>query len=252
MAVAGDHLGRRDRRSPSARRRAPRPPGRRSSTSRPRRTACTRRPSRGPRAAGSAVAVDCSAHSATLAPNVVGSAWMPWVRPIITVSRCRRASSTSVCSSAVAWRRAGGRRRRASPSTAPCRRRRTTSARSGSTSRPARRSLLDDVDERRDVVVGRALALGDRRDERLVDDRRPLAARRGVGAARRRAWRGPRSPAARPPASGRSGRVSDQTAAISGSGVALDHDHRPEQVVVALGADADDRTGMPTSARPAR
>ena len=34
----------------------------------------------------------CSAHSATLAPNVVGSAWMPWVRPIMTVSRWRRAS----------------------------------------------------------------------------------------------------------------------------------------------------------------
>jgi hypothetical protein len=44
----------------------------------------------------------CSAHSATLAPNVVGSAWMPWVRPIITVSRCSRASSTRVRSSSVA------------------------------------------------------------------------------------------------------------------------------------------------------
>ena len=42
----------------------------------------------------------CSAHSATLAPNVVGSAWMPCVRPIITVSRCVRAISTSVVSSA--------------------------------------------------------------------------------------------------------------------------------------------------------
>ena len=38
----------------------------------------------------------CSAHSATFAPNVVGSACTPWVRPIITVRRWRRASSTNV------------------------------------------------------------------------------------------------------------------------------------------------------------
>ena len=45
----------------------------------------------------------CSAHSATLAPNVVGSAWMPWVRPIITVRRWVRARSTSVVTAARRW-----------------------------------------------------------------------------------------------------------------------------------------------------
>ena len=43
----------------------------------------------------------CNAHNATFAPNVVGSAWMPWVRPIITVSRWVRDSSTSTRSNSV-------------------------------------------------------------------------------------------------------------------------------------------------------
>jgi len=32
-----------------------------------------------------------SAHRAILRPKVIGSAWMPWVRPIITVSLCSKA-----------------------------------------------------------------------------------------------------------------------------------------------------------------
>ena len=58
---------------------------------------------------------------------------------------------------------------------------------------------LDDVDERGDVVIGdRARGRG-RLDERLVDDRGPIAAGLGVGRrARRRARRGPRWRAARP------------------------------------------------------
>ena len=38
----------------------------------------------------------CSAHNETLAPNVVGSACMPWVRPTITVVRCSRANVQAV------------------------------------------------------------------------------------------------------------------------------------------------------------
>ena len=40
---------------------------------------------------------------------------------------------------------------------------------------------LHDVDERGDVVVGGALALEHGGDERVVDDRRPVAAGGGVG-----------------------------------------------------------------------
>ena len=43
----------------------------------------------------------CSAQRATFAPNVVGSAWMPCVRPIIAVPECERAVATSVRSSSV-------------------------------------------------------------------------------------------------------------------------------------------------------
>ena len=44
----------------------------------------------------------CSAQSASLAPNVVGSAWMPWVRPTIGVSRNSRARVAIAASSAAA------------------------------------------------------------------------------------------------------------------------------------------------------
>ena len=170
-------------------------------------------------AAGSRSRSICSAHSATLAPNVVGSAWMPCVRPIITVSR---------------WR-AGQLDERGEQ----LRRRRRSADVGGVAHRPAQRgvddvgrrqavvdpragrradALLDDVDERGDVVVGdRARA---RRRRRRTRRRRPAPARgrpRRRRPARRRARRGPRWPAARPPASGRSGSVSAQTAAISGS-----------------------------------
>ena len=76
---------------------------------------------------------------------------------------------------------------------------------------------LHDVDERGDVVVGGALALEHGGDERVVDDGRPLATGRGIGGrddAERR--RGPRWPAARPPATRPKRVVSAHTAAISG------------------------------------
>ena len=63
-------------------------------------------------------------------------------------------------------RRRSARRRRAAPSTARCRPRRSTSGRSGSRAlRPADGSL-DDVDERRDVVIGDRLRADRRRARR--------------------------------------------------------------------------------------
>ena len=87
----------------------------------------------------------CSAHSATLAPNVVGSAWMPWVLPIITVSRWARARSTSVRSNSVDA---------------------AISSVGGVAHRPAQRRV-DDVGRRQPVV-----------DPRCLPDRRCRPARR--------------------------------------------------------------------------
>ena len=41
----------------------------------------------------------CRHHRATFVPNVVGSAWTPWVRPIMAVSRWRSAVALSVATS---------------------------------------------------------------------------------------------------------------------------------------------------------
>ena len=140
----------------------------------------------------------CSAHSATFAPNVVGSAWMPWVRPIITVSRWVRDNSHEHAQQVGRGidQQVGGVTQRPAtcgvddvgrrePVVDPRRRR-----------RPDRR--LDDVDERSDVVVGDGLAVEHRLHERLVGDRRAgptgRAHRRPV---RARTLRGPRWRAAR-------------------------------------------------------
>ena len=78
-------------RARAARRRTPPPPGRCSSTCRRRRTASRPPRRRGPGAGARRSRRTWSAHSASLAPNVVGSAWMPCVRPTIGVSRNSRA-----------------------------------------------------------------------------------------------------------------------------------------------------------------
>ena len=206
VAVAGDDLGRRHRAQPEplADVRLDRrvDVGVRADGA---RTACTRRRTRGRRPTGVRSRSSCSAHSATLAPNVVGSAWMPWVRPIITVSQVRAGELDERAQQPVGGveHEVGGVAHRPAQRGVDDVRRRQPVV----DPRAGRRAdaLLHDVDERGDVVVGRALALEHGGDERVVDDRRPLPARGGVvAAARRRARRGPRSPAARPPASGRS------------------------------------------------
>ena len=112
-----------------------------------------------------------AAHSATLAPNVVGSAWMPCVRPIITVSRWVRASATSVRSSSD--RRVDQQVGRVGHR--PAQRRVDDVGRRQAVVDPRTGRLadrrLDDIDERRDVVIGDRLAFEHRLDERLVDDR---------------------------------------------------------------------------------
>ncbi len=156
--------------------------GRRSSRCRPRPTACTPTPPRSARRRRSRSRWSCSAHSATLAPNVVGSAWMPCVRPIITVARCRSASAVDGGDQRVdrVEQRAG--RRRAWPGTAPCRRRRTTSGRSGSTTRPARRCAACTTSTNAatswSVMRSRSATCF---DERARRPRRPLPAGGGVG-----------------------------------------------------------------------
>ena len=52
-------------------------------------------------------------HNATFTPKVVGSAWTPWVRPTVTVSRCSRATrlSTAMRSEEAATRRSAASRR---------------------------------------------------------------------------------------------------------------------------------------------
>ena len=148
----------------------------------------------------------CSAHSATLAPNVVGSAWMPWVRPIITVAVLagHRRDGGDEPVGGVDEQLAGVAHR-------PAQRRVDDVGRRQSVVDPRSRRrtdrLLHDVDERRHVVVGGSLALGHGGDERLVDRRRLRPAGGGVvcgddpelpPALRWRAARPPASAAAAP------------------------------------------------------
>ena len=106
----------------------------------------------------------CSAQSASFTPNVVGSAWMPWVRPTIGVSRYSWACFVIAASSATAAsiEQVGGagqlqRERgvhdvaRGEPVVDPGAFRLTD-------------PVLDDVDERGDVVLGDQLARLDRGD----------------------------------------------------------------------------------------
>ena len=75
-----------------ARTRSARPRDRRWSTCRPRPRACRPRSRRGPARSRSRSRRTCIAQSASFTPKVVGSAWMPCVRPTIGVSRNSRAA----------------------------------------------------------------------------------------------------------------------------------------------------------------
>ena len=103
VAVAGEHLRGGHRREPELLAHvAPRPRDRRWSRCRPRPTACRPRSRARARASRSRSRRTCSAQSASLAPNVVGSAWMPCVRPTIGVSRNSWAWAAIAASSAAA------------------------------------------------------------------------------------------------------------------------------------------------------
>ena len=108
---------------------------------------------------------------------------MPWVRPIITVSRCCAGEGDDRADELVG----GGDEQAAGVAHRPAQRRVDDVGRRQPVvdPRPGRRpdGRLDDVDERGDVVVGDPLALADGGDERLVDHGRP---RRGTPRRRRR------------------------------------------------------------------
>ena len=102
VAVAGEHLRRRDRlraRGARTRTRSTRGIDVRIRADRARELA-DRDHRRGAGASRSRSRRTCIAHSASLAPKVVGSAWMPCVRPTIGVSRNSRARVAIASSSA--------------------------------------------------------------------------------------------------------------------------------------------------------
>ena len=86
-------------------RRGPRPGGRCWSRSPPPRTACPPPPARGPPAGAARSRSACRAHRANLAPKVVGSACMPWVRPVTGMSMHSRARALRPATSAGGGRR---------------------------------------------------------------------------------------------------------------------------------------------------
>ena len=133
-----------------------------------------RTPAPGARRCGAA----SKAKPASLSPNVVGSAWTPWVRPTQSVSRCSRARSASAVDELA---RAGERRSR--PAAASW-----SASAVSSTSEEVRPKWIqrpaapadsrEHVDERGDVVVGDLLALLDGLDrERRGADRVELLRR---------------------------------------------------------------------------
>ena len=227
VTIAGDHLRRRHRASArGARRRTLRPRGRRWSTCRPRRdslhTATDRR-----------AAVEAGrGRGRPAAPTA-----RPWRRTSSARRGCRGCARSSPCrggcgrgrpacdSSSVdaSISRVGGIAQR--PAQRGVDDVATRSARSGSTTRPARRSraCTTSTNAATSWSVDR-LALEHGGDERVVDDGGALRGRpRRRRPARRRARRGPRWPAARPRASGRSVACRPRPPAISGVRVPGDH-----------------------------
>ncbi len=100
------------------------------------------------------------AQPTSLSPNVVGSAWTPWVRPMQSVSRCSSARATTVAnarSSALEQQAAGLLHGEGEGCVQDIRR---CEAEVEPASVVAER-LGNRVDERRDIVVGLALQLGD-------------------------------------------------------------------------------------------
>ena len=203
-----------------ARRRTARRTGRRSSTCRPRPTASRpRSPSRA-RSRRSRSRRTCIAHSASFTPNVVGSAWMPCVRPTIGVSRNSRARAAIAASSVAAAARITVERarhlQRERGVDDVARREAVVDPRAG------RRAdaLLHDVDERGDVVIGDLLAFVDRGDVERRRARAPCAPRRrGTTPSSAHASTASTSTSSHAPKRA----SSVNRSAISGSGVAGDH-----------------------------
>ena len=215
MAVACDHLCGRDRREPEvARTRTPRRAGRCSSTCRPRPRACRRRSPSRARARRSRSRRTCSAQSASFAPNVVGSAWMPCVRPTIGVSRnsCAPRGDRGV--------ERGERRQQqvAGLDELPAQRGVDDVGRREAVVHPRAGgwpdAFLHDVDERGDVVVGDPLAFVHRFD---VETRRAHGSPPRRRAGRRRGRPTPRRPGSPPRATPPNFASSVKRAAISGS-----------------------------------
>ena len=128
-----------DRRRGRARRgRGARPPRSRSRASRPRPRSSRPRSARAPAPAGSRRARSSAYQPATLNPNVIGSAWMPWLRPTIGVARCWRARRRTTSTSRASSRSTTARRVPQRSPRWPCRGRRSWSGRSGASGPPVR------------------------------------------------------------------------------------------------------------------
>ncbi len=174
------------------------------------------------------------AQSANLAPKVVGSACIPWVRPVTGTSMDSRARALHTRTSPAA----ASTRRSAAPGQRGAQGRVDHVGRGQPVVDPRTLGLadgvLDDVDERGHVVVGHPLALGHRLHEGRVDHRgvRP-AVRGGIGGHvadghpavggeqldRAATWRtGPRRRRVRPSPSGRSGGSSESLGLPTGTG----------------------------------
>ena len=120
------------------------------------RGACPRRPS----GAAGDPASSSNAHDASLSPNVIGSAWTEWVRPIMTVPACSRAWRMTA---AMAASRSLEQQRCSGPALERQRRVHDVAAGQPEVQVAALRpdGLGDLADEGDDVVVGGPFELGD-------------------------------------------------------------------------------------------
>ena len=207
MAVAGHHLGGRRRGQPQGPADVLLDPGVDVGVGADRaRTACPPPPARGrPRSRWRSRSA-CSAHSENLAPKVVGSACIPWVRPVTGTSMDSRARALRARDQL-----GGGLDEQVGGPGQGGAQGGVHHVRGGEAvvdPRPLGLAdgLLDHVDEGGHVVVGDPLPLGHRLDEGGVDHRGPGPA--GLGGrrpGRRRPRPTPRWPAARPAATWRTG-----------------------------------------------
>ena len=149
----------------------------------------------------------CRAHRANLAPKVVGSACMPWVRPVTGTSISSRARAAQGVDEAVevGQEQIGGPGQRGAQRGVHHvgRGQPVVDVRAGGRAD----AVLDHVDEGGHVVIGDLLPLEHVGHEDVVDRRRlGPAGRRVLGRHHADARPAPRWPAARPRARGRSGR----------------------------------------------